>query len=81
MLVTDGQSSFVLFLYGEIQWGEANIGFNAGDGTRFFTLPGVLTTATREVETQSNVGVPGIYIFQVDGPSVLSPDGKLYQLV
>lgn len=77
-MATDGQTSFVLFLYNEIQWGQASIGFNAGDGTRFFSLPGVLTTATREIETQSNVGVPGLYIFRVDGPRVVSPDGKLH---
>ena len=77
-MATDGQTSFVLFLYNEIQWGQASIGFNAGDGTRFFAFSGVLTSATREIETQSNVGMPGIYVFQVDGSSILSPDSKLY---
>ena len=33
----------MFFIYGEIQWGDgANIGFNAGDGTRSFVLPGEL---------------------------------------
>lgn len=58
-MVTDGQLSFVFFLYaeGEIQWttgdfnggfrglggSPANVGFNAGDGVRFANIPGSQT--------------------------------------
>ena len=76
VLATNGQTSFVLFVYGSIQWGQASIGFNAGDGIHFFMVPGALGPATRDMETQSNVNVSGLYIYQVDGPTVVSPDGK-----
>ena len=67
VLATDGETSIVSFIYGDIQWGEgAEIGFNAGDGVSFLSVPpsGV---DTRDIETQSNVGVRGVFIYQVDG--------------
>lgn len=69
VLSSDGTSTFVAFLYDDIQWGTNSviIGFNAGDGTRSFTLPESLTTGgILNLETTSNVGIPGTYIFRVD---------------
>ena len=68
VLMTDGETSYVCFLYEDIQWGEgAGIGFNAGDGNRSFTVPGALTSETLDMENQSNVGRPGVFVYQVDG--------------
>ena len=69
VLMTDGETSYVCFLYEDIQWGEgAGIGFNAGDDTnRSSTVPGALTSETLDMENQSNVGRPGVFIYQVDG--------------
>ena len=63
MLATDGEKSFVIFSYGHIT-DYANIGFNSGD--RSYMLPGGLTSAVLDVETSSNVGVAGLYLFRVD---------------
>ena len=71
MIATDGQRTFVLFLYGDIEWGSANIGFNAGDNLRFFTVPG---TDSRDIEEGTNVGRRGVYIFRVDQCSIRGPD-------
>ena len=75
VLATDGSSTYVLFLYEDIQWGDTStsIGFNAGDNLRFFnldtsTIPGGILN----IENSSNVGVPGRYIFRVDQNSRLS---------
>ena len=66
-MTTDGVTSFVIFIYTDIQWGEpAQIGFNAGDGVRFFTVPGALTSLTVDMETLSNIGEPGVFIYRVD---------------
>ncbi len=81
-MATDGRVSFVIFLYadGLIQWttgdaseGEgglggipAQVGFNAGDGVRFATVPGSRTPAVINITQTSNVGVPGMWVFQVD---------------
>ena len=72
----------MFFLYHDIQWGDgANIGFNAGDGTRFFMDPGALTNQVLNIDEGSNVGVTGVYIYRVDC-SVLGPkDGKKPQLI
>ena len=68
ILATDGQISTVIFNYGDIQWGErAEIGFNAGDGVGFLTVPSSGSNATLDIETQSNVGVPGQFFYRVDG--------------
>ena len=76
-MATDGQASFVFFIYSDIQWGIANIGFNAGDGVRFFMVPGALTPQTRNIENGSNVNVSGLYIYRVDQNTVFEPGEKL----
>ena len=82
VMVTDEANSFVIFLYadGGIQWttGDesggvngfggtpAQVGFNAGDGNRSATLPTSRTAAIVDIELTSNVGVPGMWVLQVD---------------
>ena len=75
MLTTDGEKSFVFFIYTDIQWGEGGIGFNAGDGVRSYTLPDSRTPAAREVEDSSNVGVEGVYAYRVDNETdIIGPE-------
>ena len=88
VIATDGQQTFVFFIYGDIEWGEdANIGFDAGDGTQSFMVPGALTPQSinvedgSNVENGSNVDVRGLYIYRVDLPSILGPnDGEKLKL-
>ena len=77
VMATDGQASFVFFIYRNITWGIANIGFNAGDGVRFFMVPGALTSQTRSIENGSNVNILGLYIYRVDQNTVFEPGEKL----
>ena len=72
VLMTDGQVSYVCFLYEDIQWAMkqnwAQIGFNAGDGNRSFTAPFGLTNETQYLDNLSNInGRRGVFIYQVDG--------------
>ena len=87
MLATDDLLSFVIFLYadGEIQWttGDASagidglggipaqVGFDAGDGIRYATIPGSQTDAIINITQTSNVGIPGVWIFRIDGQEVV----------
>ena len=76
VVAADQQMTFVFFIYGDIQWGVgANVGFNAGDGVKFFMVPGALTNQTLNIDEGSNVGATGVYIYRVDLPacSVLGP--------
>ena len=50
----------------------AQAGFSAGDGMRYFTVNGSGTDAVLSLNSTSNVGQPGVWIFQVDGDQVLS---------
>ena len=71
ILATDGANmSYVAFVYGDIQWGAgAQIGFNAGGGNIYFSLPDALSSSTLNITQLSNVGSPGLFIYQVDGNS------------
>ena len=80
VLATDGSSTYVLFLYEDIQWGDTStsIGFNAGDNLRFFNLDtSTITNGILNIESSSNVGVPGRYIFRVDQNSNYLCDLKM----
>ena len=58
-----------MFLYEDIQWGDADttVGFNAGDQFQFITIPeSFATEGILNLESTSNVGIPGVYIFRVD---------------
>ena len=74
VLSTDGNRTFVMFLYHDIQWSSdilwssgTIIGFNAGDGLNYFTLPQSVTVdGVLNLDNTSNVGIPGMYIYRVD---------------
>ena len=76
VLATDGEKSFVFFIYMDIQWGTGGIGFNAGDGVRSFSLNESVTDAARMIMDGSNVGVVGEYAFHVDLQNIVSPGGE-----
>ena len=57
-----------MFLYHDIQWSSGTtIGFNAGDGLHYITIPESLTAdGVLNLDSTSNVGIPGMYIYRVD---------------
>ena len=81
VLATALKCSFVIFLYpnGKIQWTtgddsggidglngtEALAGINVGDGVNNITIPGSLTPSIINITQTSNVGIPGVWMFQV----------------
>ena len=69
VLATDGNITFVMFLYNDIQWssGYTTTGFNAGDGVHYYTVPESLTADDiLNLDSTSNVGIPGMYTYRVD---------------
>ena len=74
-LAVDGSKSFIFFIYNQLEWTRdpINIGFRDSNGSRSFmlaeTLSGDEVRQLRLSET-SNVGVPGLYLYQVDGEIV-----------
>ena len=75
VLATDGFATYAMFLYEEINWYSRPvvIGFNAGDGARFFNLLDSNDfEGRRTLNSTSNVGIPGTYIFRVDQNQTLS---------
>lgn len=45
-------------------------GFNAGDGKRYFNIPGSRTADVVNVEGTTNVGFPGRWVFRIDDANV-----------
>ena len=81
VLAMDGVSSYILFLYKDLQWTTSDAcpsslpqaGISAGDGVRSFTLPSSGTTNVVSLTQTSSAGVPGLHILS-------SSEGKLRQL-
>ena len=68
-MASNQNESFVIFIYDDIQWktGRGGMaGINFGNGINHFTIPGSQTPSILNIEETSNVGVPGIWIFQVN---------------
>jgi len=74
VLATNGSTTYTLFLYKDIQWGNSgtSVGFNAGDGLRGYNLP---FTMSFSLPLYSNVGRPGVFIFRVDEEVIQEPKG------
>ena len=81
ILATDGTNSFVFFLYGD---GEINsdfshsaqVGLNAGNDVDFITVEGSLTSDIFNIDQESNVGCPGVFVFQVNGDARQPQTGR-----
>ncbi|KAK2188587.1 hypothetical protein NP493_128g05111 [Ridgeia piscesae] len=86
VLITNGRHSFTMFNYGDIAWTTgtasggssstglggvpAQVGFNAGDGIVYQSVPGSRTAAIVNIETTTNVGLPGRWVFRIDDSTV-----------
>ncbi|XP_056682094.1 alpha-tectorin [Monodelphis domestica] len=91
VLISDGASTFTLFNYHEINWttgtasgGDpltglggvmAQAGFNGGNLTNFFSLPGSRTPDIVNIQETTNVNVPGRWAFKVDGKEIDPANG------
>ena len=53
---------------------QAQVGYNAGDNINYYTVTCSMTDRIIDIETRSNVGIPGMYIFQINPNST----GKLH---
>ena len=74
VVVTHEEESFVLFSYGDTQWGnESFVGFISPKTKFMVPGPGSRPLAILDIETSSNVGDPGIYAYRVDQESIIDP--------
>uniref|UniRef100_A0A8D2PYA0 NIDO domain-containing protein n=1 Tax=Zosterops lateralis melanops TaxID=1220523 RepID=A0A8D2PYA0_ZOSLA len=90
VLTTDSKMFYIIFNYWDIQWttgtasdGDAetglggtpaHAGFNSGDETNFYNIPGSQTDAIINITTTSNVKVPGRWVFRVDNFEAIGVD-------
>ncbi|CAF0974524.1 unnamed protein product [Brachionus calyciflorus] len=73
VLTTNTTQSFTIFNYEKLLWStySTQSGFNAGDGIRFFNLPGTFSESVKELVNISNIGVPGKWIFRTDSSEII----------
>ena len=76
VIASDGSQSYILFLYGDLQWstgdsdggsggtgGAAAVaGINAGDGENYFLLPGSGAASVLNLDSDSNIAVDGQFV-------------------
>jgi alpha-tectorin len=71
---TDGILSFLIFNFGDMSWPNSQFlmnsffGYNAGDNFNFYSYPDSFTNNITSVSTQSNVNIPGKWVFKVFEP-------------
>ena len=46
------------------------VGFNAGDGSNYYSVPGSQTDQILSINSTSNVLVPGRWVFRIDGRAI-----------
>ena len=87
VLATDGVITIVIFLYEEITWttGDASdgvngfggtpalVGLSAGDQINFYNVSGSLTPEILNISMDTNVELPGVFMFQVDSQEIRFP--------
>ena len=75
-MATNGQESYVIFLYGDIQWssGSTTIGFNSLHREQFLNVF-INSENFLDIENTSNVDIPGMYAFRVDQDRIINLGG------
>jgi len=54
------------------------VGFNAGDGVNFAAVPASRTADIINIDSISNVGIPGVWMFQVNEERIVpAPNRKM----
>ncbi|XP_061173563.1 fibropellin-1-like [Saccostrea echinata] len=75
VLITDGVHSFAVFNYHKVTWTKSTqVGFNAGDGVNFFSVPGSMTDTVLNLPQMSNIMIPGQFVFRVDQAKITNAD-------
>ena len=72
----DLDASILIFQPEEVE--EA--GLNAGNGVDFISLTESLNSSILDIITQSNLGCPGVYAFQVNGVAQQPKSGECEQI-
>lgn len=85
MVASNGTSTFVLFLYADIQWIETGgmyreyfpqVGFDSGFGShistrKYYRLPNTGTRSGLEgLASSTNIGREGMWGFKISGPAI-----------
>eukprot|EP00731_Ephydatia_muelleri_P037026 Em0380g6a len=77
ILASNGTASYVLLLYNSTTFSSSNGSFALskfiGDTTSY-DLPGSGTAVVSSLSSTSNVAIPGLWVYKVDGSTILSGD-------
>ena len=85
--MTNGTTSYSVFLYGSMNWGMQRVLVGFNDGTNFYSLAGGAGSSLRTpdatvLQFSSNVGVDGVFVFRTDSSKHFITDSQtLYALI
>ena len=72
MLVTSGNDTYAILLYTGYGDDDATVGYNSSVTQTFFTLPDSQSCSIRHIASRSNVNIPGMFVFALDGTQPVS---------
>ncbi|XP_003378491.1 putative calcium binding EGF domain protein [Trichinella spiralis] len=76
-LIMSENGSFAHVIYSKLKWhGNAIVGFNNGDGIEHLTLPWSGSSDVLKVGAESDIGIPGEWMFKLDESSGVHLCGK-----
>ncbi|KRZ15399.1 EGF-like domain-containing protein, partial [Trichinella zimbabwensis] len=76
-LIMSENGSFAHIIYSKLKWhGNAIVGFNNGDGIEHLTLPWSGSSDVLKVGAESDIGIPGEWMFKLDESSGVHLCGK-----
>ncbi|KRZ15401.1 EGF-like domain-containing protein, partial [Trichinella zimbabwensis] len=79
-LIMSENGSFAHIIYSKLKWhGNAIVGFNNGDGIEHLTLPWSGSSDVLKVGAESDIGIPGEWMFKLDESSGVHLCGKGYK--
>ncbi|XP_033630027.1 adhesion G-protein coupled receptor G4-like isoform X2 [Asterias rubens] len=68
VLVTDGDLSFAIYNFKELAQDlfQTQVGYDAGDGTTYYSVPGSMTDQIYSIINATNIGTRGRWLFRTD---------------
>ena len=76
-----GSASFAFFAYNTLEFtstnavlnGEVQAGFDSGDGTHYYELPGSFTANVSSLISKSNINVTGLFGYKTSASRIIDP--------
>ncbi|XP_071797060.1 uncharacterized protein [Asterias amurensis] len=75
VIMTDGDLSFAIYNFKKLaqDTSQTQVGYDAGDGTTYYSVPGSMTDQIYSINNATNIGTRGRWLFRTDTNDVEPP--------